>query len=109
MPQEPAVLEVQDKAVAAMTDEPVIVHRHGDPHPIALGQPTKVYIVFSYGDPVPITTCVTPELANEYAAALARLPSGHPLRTLDAQVDEIPLLRELPDPLRNPEAQTWPR
>lgn len=68
----------------------------------------KVYIVFSYGDPMPITSCKTAELAEEYVAALARLPEGHPLHTEDAIVDELPLLDELPLPLRDPESQVWP-
>lgn len=70
--------------------------------------PVKVYVVFSYGDPMPITVCATSDLAEQYAAALARLPEDHPLHTKDAVVDEVPLNRELPEPLRNPEEQTWP-
>lgn len=67
----------------------------------------KAYVVFSYGDPMPMTVCRTAELAEAYAAALARLPKDHPLYTADALVDELPLLSELPEPLRNPEAQKW--
>ena len=67
----------------------------------------KIFVVFSYGDPMPITTCTTAKLAEEYAAALARLPRSHPLYTADAQVDEVPLINELPLPLREPEQQEW--
>lgn len=67
----------------------------------------QVYVVFSYGDPMPITTCTSADLAEAYAAALGRLPVGHPLRTTDACVDVVPLISELPEPLRNPEAQEW--
>ena len=59
----------------------------------------RVWVVFSYGDPMPITACSTPEVAKHYAAALALLPDGHPLHTVDAQVDELPLNHELPWPL----------
>lgn len=68
----------------------------------------KVYVVFKYGDLMPITTCETAELAEQYARALERLPVNHPLRTLDACIDEVPLISELPEPLRNPEDQVWP-
>lgn len=67
----------------------------------------KVYVVFSYGDPMPFAACATSELAEAYADAIGRLPVGHPLRTENAIVDELPLNRELPDPLRDPEAQAW--
>lgn len=67
----------------------------------------KVYVVFQYGDPMPITSCRTPELAEEYAAALGRLPQNHPLYSPNAVVDELPLLSELPAPLRDPESQVW--
>lgn len=67
----------------------------------------SVFVVFNYGDPMPITSCVTGELAEQYAAALARLPKHHPLYTENACVDELPLLSELPHPLRDPENQEW--
>ena len=67
----------------------------------------KVYVVFSYGDPMPMCACATGELAESYAAALARLPKNHPLYTESACVDELPLNTELPEPLRDPEAQVW--
>lgn len=67
----------------------------------------KIFVVFSYGDPMPITSCRTAELADQYADALKRLPEDHPLYTPDAIVDELPLLAELPTPLLNPEAQVW--
>lgn len=63
----------------------------------------KVYVVFSYGDPMPITTCADAETAEHYAAALALLPEDHPLYTTDAQVDEVPLNWALPAPL----AEVW--
>ncbi len=59
----------------------------------------KVYVVFSYGDPMPITACATVELAEQYADALALLPADHPLYTEDGIVDELPLNTELPAPL----------
>ena len=67
----------------------------------------KIYVVFSYGDPMPMAACATSEVAEAYAAALGRLPNNHPLYTELAQVDELPLNSELPEPLRNPEAQVW--
>lgn len=63
--------------------------------------------MFSYGDPMPITSCRTAELADEYAARLARLPKHHPLYTENAVVDELPLISELPHPLLDPENQEW--
>ncbi len=63
----------------------------------------KVYVVFSYGDPMPITTCADSETAEHYAAALGMLPPDHPLYTRDAQVDEVPLNWTLPAPL----AEVW--
>ena len=65
----------------------------------------SIFVVFSYGDPMPITACTTPELASAYAEALSRLPEGHALRTLDAQIDELPLLDAMPAPLLDPEHQ----
>jgi hypothetical protein len=67
----------------------------------------NVYVVFSYGDPMPITSCETSELAEQYAEALGRLPQNHPLYTPNACVDELPLIAELPEPLRDPERQEW--
>jgi hypothetical protein len=67
---------------------------HFKPEPL-----TKVYVVFSYGDPMPITTCADAETAEHYAAALGMLPHDHPLYTSDAQVDEVPLNWSLPAPL----------
>lgn len=66
-----------------------------------------MFVVFSYGDPMPITACKWPHLAEAYAAALGRLPKHHPLYTENAVVDELPLLSELPLPLREPENQEW--
>jgi hypothetical protein len=67
----------------------------------------KIYVVFSYSDPMPFAACVTSQLAEQYADALGRLPSNHPLYTSNAVVDELPLNKELPEPLRNPERQVW--
>lgn len=67
----------------------------------------KVYVVFSYGDPMPFAACATRELAEAYADAIGQLPKSHPLHTADALVDELPLNRELPVPLRDPEAEVW--
>lgn len=67
----------------------------------------SVFVVFSYGDPMPITSCETPELAEQYADSLGRLPKHHPLYTENACIDELPLLSELPPPLLDPENQEW--
>lgn len=70
--------------------------------PELVGTPEQVYVVFSLGegDPTPITTCLTAELAAEYAAALADLPLNHLMFTADPRVSPIPLLTELPPGLR---------
>ena len=64
-----------------------------------------VFVVFEPDAPFPITVCETSQLAEEYAAALARLPMGHALRISNAVVDAVPLIDELPEPLRDPEHQ----
>jgi hypothetical protein len=70
--------------------------------------PPMVYVVFEPDAPFPITVCRTPELAQIYAATLARLPVGHPMRITNAVVDEVPLLDELPEPLTDPEHAPLP-
>lgn len=80
-----------------------LFRRRADSNP-----PDRVYVVFSYGDPCPIAACATSDMAEQYAEALGQLPVGHPLRTIDALVDVLPLNHRLPEPLRDAENQPIP-
>lgn len=57
-------------------------------------RPEKVYVLFSKADGMPMTCTATAELADEYRAAMGRLPVGHLMHTdpEDLEVHLVPLL-----------------